>query len=357
MADTPRPGRMFIGGDWADSSGKTEPDINPRPATRVATVRSGRATTPTAPYDRCSEGLQRRRLVRHAAEGARWPWSTLSFRRRARRADADGLENADSRRTTSASRISVAAADIPFITDNLRFFAGAGPRAGGQVRRRVRARLHERDAAASLSRSPRASAPGTTRSAMAALEARSGAPPPATPRSIKPAELAAAPRHSATAELAADSLPRAVSHRRGDRPRLRGRRPAGPTPWPPTPQSRSSAAPRSTGPAHQAAAGAETVKRVPHLELGRQGPGRRVRRRRRRQARRDAEVLPGSGLARDCTGVVDRRRRQAPVVCDDLPRRARPGRPGPMEIFRSAHLRTVKAGRGDGTARLRPKQR
>ena len=35
--------------------------------------------------------------------------------------------------------ISVAAAEIPFIADNLRFFAGAARLPGGQVGRRVRA--------------------------------------------------------------------------------------------------------------------------------------------------------------------------------------------------------------------------
>jgi len=112
--------RMFIGGDWADSSrGETEPDINPATGDSVATIQVG--TREDAD-----------RAVAAAQKAYEDVWFDTPPKERAAMmltladaldADADNLALLEAEDV--GKPISVSAADIPFITDNIRFFAGA----------------------------------------------------------------------------------------------------------------------------------------------------------------------------------------------------------------------------------------
>ncbi|TMK36222.1 MAG: gamma-aminobutyraldehyde dehydrogenase [Actinobacteria bacterium] len=119
MADT-KTWQMFIGGRWADSSrGETEPDINPATGESVATIQVG--TREDAD-----------RAVAAAQKAYEEVWSDTPPKERAAMmlkladaldADADNLALLEAEDV--GKPISVSAADIPFITDNIRFFAGA----------------------------------------------------------------------------------------------------------------------------------------------------------------------------------------------------------------------------------------
>ena len=119
MADS-KTWRMFIGGDWADSSrGETEPDINPATGESVATIQVG--TREDAD-----------RAVAAAQKAYDDVWFDTPPKERAAMmlkladaldADADNLALLEAEDV--GKPISVSAADIPFITDNIRFFAGA----------------------------------------------------------------------------------------------------------------------------------------------------------------------------------------------------------------------------------------
>ncbi len=112
--------KMFIGGEWTDSStAETEPDINPATGGSVATVQVG--TREDAD-----------RAVAAALRAYEEVWFDTPPKERsammlkladAMDADADTLAALESEDV--GKPISVAAADIPFITDNIRFFAGA----------------------------------------------------------------------------------------------------------------------------------------------------------------------------------------------------------------------------------------
>jgi aminobutyraldehyde dehydrogenase len=112
--------QMFIGGAWVDSSsGETEPDINPATGESVATVQVG--TREDAD-----------RAVASAQKAYDDVWSDTPPKERAAMmlkladaldADADNLALLEAEDV--GKPISVSAADIPFITDNIRFFAGA----------------------------------------------------------------------------------------------------------------------------------------------------------------------------------------------------------------------------------------
>ena len=119
MADT-KTWQMFIGGAWADSStGETEPDINPATGEAVATIQVG--TREDAD-----------RAVAAAQKAYEEVWFDTPPKERAAMmlkladaldADADNLALLEAEDV--GKPISVSAADIPFITDNIRFFAGA----------------------------------------------------------------------------------------------------------------------------------------------------------------------------------------------------------------------------------------
>ena len=112
--------QMLIGGEWVDSGrGETEPDINPATDQAVATVQV--ATREDAD-----------RAVAAAQKAYDEVWFDTPPKERsammlkladAMDADADNLALLESEDV--GKPISVSAADIPFITDNLRFFAGA----------------------------------------------------------------------------------------------------------------------------------------------------------------------------------------------------------------------------------------
>jgi 1-pyrroline dehydrogenase len=112
--------QMFIGGEWVDSSrGETEDDINPATGASVATVQVG-----------TREDADKAVAAAQKAYDEVW-FDTPPKERSAMMlkladaldADADNLALLEAEDV--GKPISVAAADIPFITDNLRFFAGA----------------------------------------------------------------------------------------------------------------------------------------------------------------------------------------------------------------------------------------
>jgi 1-pyrroline dehydrogenase len=112
--------QMRIGDEWVDSSrGETEPDINPATGESVATVQV--ATREDAD-----------RAVAAAQKAYDEVWFDTPPKERsammlaladAMDADADNLAQLEAEDV--GKPISVSAADIPFITDNVRFFAGA----------------------------------------------------------------------------------------------------------------------------------------------------------------------------------------------------------------------------------------
>ncbi|HZP89791.1 MAG TPA: gamma-aminobutyraldehyde dehydrogenase [Actinomycetota bacterium] len=120
MATTTKTWKLFIGGEWVESStGETEPDINPATGEPVAEVAVG--TREDA--DRAVEAAQK------AYEEV---WFDTPPKERsammlkladAMEADAENLAVLESEDV--GKPIAVSRADIPFIIDNLRFFAGA----------------------------------------------------------------------------------------------------------------------------------------------------------------------------------------------------------------------------------------
>ncbi len=120
MAATVKSYKLFIGGEWVDSvGGETEPDINPATEQTVAEV----AVATREDADRAVAAAQK-------AYDEVW-FDTPPKERSAMMlkladaidADADELARLES--IDVGKPISVSSADIPFITDNLRFFAGA----------------------------------------------------------------------------------------------------------------------------------------------------------------------------------------------------------------------------------------
>ena len=120
MATAVKTYQQFIGGEWIDSTtGETEPDINPATEQAVAQVQVG--TRDDAD-----------RAVAAAQKAYDEVWFDTPPKERsammlkladAMDADADELARLES--IDVGKPISVSSADIPFITDNLRFFAGA----------------------------------------------------------------------------------------------------------------------------------------------------------------------------------------------------------------------------------------
>ena len=209
--------------------------------------------------------------------------------------DADADEHRQARgRGRRQADLGLDAADIPFIIDNLRFFAGAARVPGGQVRRASTRRASRASSAASRSGS-RSDLPVELPADDGGLEDRPGA----RGRQhlvLKPAELTPLTALR-LAELAADIFPPGVFNvvtghgsEIGDQlvrnPDVRLVSVTGDT---------------STGKMIAGERAADTVKRV-HLELGRQGAGRRLRRRRRRQASSRRLKFAGyTNTGQDCT--------------------------------------------------------
>jgi len=120
MATTVKKAQMFIGGKWVDSSsGETDADINPATGETVAEVAVG--TREDAD-----------RAVAAALKAYDEVWFDTPPKERsamllklADAIDEDAEELARLESIDVGKPISVSAADIPFISDNIRFFAGA----------------------------------------------------------------------------------------------------------------------------------------------------------------------------------------------------------------------------------------
>jgi 1-pyrroline dehydrogenase len=113
--------QLFIGGQWVDaSSGETRPDINPATGETIAEVAAG-----------TEKDADRAVVAAQKAYNEVW-FDTPPKERSAmllKLADAIEADAAELARLESidvGKPIAVAAGDIPFIADNLRFFAGAG---------------------------------------------------------------------------------------------------------------------------------------------------------------------------------------------------------------------------------------
>ncbi len=120
MATAVKTYQQFIGGEWVDSStGETEPDINPATEETIAVVQ-------------VSSREDADRAVAAAQKAYDEVWFDTPPKERsamllklADAMDADAAELARLESIDVGKPISVSSADIPFITDNLRFFAGA----------------------------------------------------------------------------------------------------------------------------------------------------------------------------------------------------------------------------------------
>jgi 1-pyrroline dehydrogenase len=250
--------KMFIGGEWVDSSrGETEPDVNPATGEAVATVQVG-----------TREDADRAVAAAQKAFDEVWFDTPPKERSAMMLKLADAMDaNADDLAMLEAEDvgkpISVSAADIPFITDNLRFFAGAARVPEGKSTGE-----YERGFTSMIRREPLGVTAGIcpwNYPLMMAAWKLGPALAAGNTSVIKPAELT--PRTSLRlAELAADIFPPGVINvvtghgsEVGDQlvrnPDVRLVSVTGDT---------------STGKIIQAAA-AETVKRV-HLELGGKAP-------------------------------------------------------------------------------------
>jgi 1-pyrroline dehydrogenase len=120
MGTEDRTWQQYIGGAWVDSSrGETEPDINPATGKSVGTIQVG-----------TREDADRAVLAAQKAYDEVWFDTPAKERaamlmRLADAIDADAENLAQLEAEDVGKPISVSRADIPFITDNLRFFAGA----------------------------------------------------------------------------------------------------------------------------------------------------------------------------------------------------------------------------------------
>ncbi len=120
MATALKSWKLFIGGEWLGSAtGETEPDIDPATGEAAAEVQVG-----------SEEDVER--AVKAAKKAYEDVWFDTPPKERsammlkladAMEADAENLARLESEDV--GKPISVAAADIPFIIDNLRYFAGA----------------------------------------------------------------------------------------------------------------------------------------------------------------------------------------------------------------------------------------
>jgi 1-pyrroline dehydrogenase len=258
MASAVKTYQQFIGGEWIDSTtGETEPDINPATEQAVAQVQVGtredadRAVTAAQKaYDEIwfdTPPKERSAMMLKLAD--------------AMDADADELARLES--IDVGKPISVASADIPFITDNLRFFAGAA-----RVQEGKSTGEYERGFTSMIRREPLGVTVGIcpwNYPLMMAIWKIGPALAAGNTSIIKPAEIT--PLSSLRlAELAADIFPPGVINVITGRGSVVGdqlvRHPAV--------RLVSVTGDTSTGKLI-AAAGAETVKRV-HLELGGKAP-------------------------------------------------------------------------------------
>jgi 1-pyrroline dehydrogenase len=250
--------QQFIGGEWVDSTtGETEPDINPATEQAVAQVQIGG-----------KEDADRAVMAAQKAYDEIWfdtppKERSAMMLKLADAMDADAGELARLESIDVGKPISVSSADIPFITDNLRFFAGAA-----RVQEGKSTGEYERGFTSMIRREPLGVTVGIcpwNYPLMMAIWKIGPALAAGNTSIIKPAEIT--PLSSLRlAELAADIFPPGVINVITGRGSVIGdqlvRHPAV--------RLVSVTGDTSTGKLI-AAAGAETVKRV-HLELGGKAP-------------------------------------------------------------------------------------
>jgi 1-pyrroline dehydrogenase len=111
---------MYIGGEWVDSGrGESEPDIDPSTGESVATVQVGTREDADKAAAAAQKAFDEVWFDTPAKERA------AMMLKLADAIDADAENLAKLEAEDVGKPISVSAADIPFISDNLRFFAGA----------------------------------------------------------------------------------------------------------------------------------------------------------------------------------------------------------------------------------------
>ena len=258
MATAVKTYQQFIGGEWIDATtGETEPDINPATEQAVAQVQVG-----------SREDADRAVAAAQKAYDEIWfdtppKERSAMMLKLADAMDADAGELARLESIDVGKPISVSSADIPFITDNLRFFAGAA-----RVQEGKSTGEYERGFTSMIRREPLGVTVGIcpwNYPLMMAIWKIGPALAAGNTSIIKPAEIT--PLSSLRlAELAADIFPPGVINVITGRGSVIGdqlvRHPAV--------RLVSVTGDISTGKLI-AAAGAETVKRV-HLELGGKAP-------------------------------------------------------------------------------------
>jgi 1-pyrroline dehydrogenase len=120
MASENKTWRQFIGGTWVDSGrGETEPDINPATDESVSTIQVGTREDADAAVDAAQRAYDEVWFDTPPKER-----SAMLFKL-ADAIDADAENLAQLEAEDVGKPISVSRADVPFISDNLRFFAGA----------------------------------------------------------------------------------------------------------------------------------------------------------------------------------------------------------------------------------------
>jgi 1-pyrroline dehydrogenase len=120
MATETKTWQQYIGGKWVDSSrGETEPDIDPSTGQAVATVQIGTRDDADAAVEAAQEAYDEVWFDAPAKERS----AMLLKLADAMDEDAENLAKLEAEDV--GKPIAVSRADIPFITDNLRFFAGA----------------------------------------------------------------------------------------------------------------------------------------------------------------------------------------------------------------------------------------
>ncbi|HEX6332170.1 MAG TPA: gamma-aminobutyraldehyde dehydrogenase [Actinomycetota bacterium] len=120
MASETRTWQQYIGGRWVDSSrGEAEPDIDPSTGQSVATVQIGTREDADAAVEAAQKAYDEVWFDTPPKERS----AMLLKLADAMDADAENLAKLEAEDV--GKPIAVSRADIPFITDNLRFFAGA----------------------------------------------------------------------------------------------------------------------------------------------------------------------------------------------------------------------------------------
>jgi 1-pyrroline dehydrogenase len=120
MASENKTWRQFIGGTWVDSGrGETEPDINPATDESVSTIQVGTREDADAAVEAAQRAYDEVWFDTPPKER-----SAMLFKL-ADAIDADTENLAQLEAEDVGKPISVSRADVPFISDNLRFFAGA----------------------------------------------------------------------------------------------------------------------------------------------------------------------------------------------------------------------------------------